>query len=282
MLLSNLPGINNDIEITVEELVNTLVNVKNEILNNWDRIKSEDNVSTKYSALGTTMHYLSGFSLRPFVTLDVKINDAEPILAGLFISDVSPVEYNNGTRVVTLNSPDPHLAATLLISLISYLDVDKIKDYIYVTISEGKAGLNVSFKHIIPMTGRLRDKIEKFIVNREKAETLLSNPRVPDYLVPWLREALGNWGVVRFRKGVRFVYYAVNGFIGRASLFGWFVGDGVLGHVGRGSFDIGFSFVTDEPLGGLWMSFCVGSMVVLVISLVVPRVGVVSITWFAL
>ncbi|MGC8607519.1 MAG: hypothetical protein ACP5GZ_03405 [Vulcanisaeta sp.] len=108
-----------------------LVNVKNEILNNWDKIRSEGNVSAKDSALGTKMHYLSGFSLHPFVTLDVKVNNAEQILAGLFISDVSPVEYNNGMRAVTLNSPDPHLAATLLISLISYLNVDKVKDYIY-------------------------------------------------------------------------------------------------------------------------------------------------------
>ncbi|WP_054853080.1 hypothetical protein [Vulcanisaeta distributa] len=60
------------------------------------------------------------------------------------------------------------------------------------------------------------------------------------------------------KKQIRFVYYAVNGFIGRASLLGWFLGDGVLGHVGRGSFDIGFSFVVDEPVRRFMDEFLCG------------------------
>lgn len=90
--------------------------------------------------------------------------------------------------------------------------------------------------------------LDIFRVNSNKAQDLLSNPRIPDYLTPWLRNAINNWNSVKVKKQVRFVYYAVGGLLGRASLFGWFLGDGVLGHVNRGSFDVGFSFVADDPV----------------------------------
>lgn len=257
MLQDNPLNLGNNGTVTVEELVNALTKIKEEILSNWDKIKNENNVEPKKSALGTRMHYLRGFSLHAFVTTNVTINNADQILAGLLISDVSPVKFGS-TYAIALNSPDPRLAATLLITLINYLNIDRVKDYIYITVSEGKTKVNISFKHIIEITGKLRDKIGKFIVDKEKAQALLNNPKVPDYLINWLKDALNNWDSIKVRKQVRFIYYAINGLLGKASLFGWFAGDGVLGHVGRGSFDIGFSFVVDEPVRRFMDEFLCG------------------------
>uniref|UniRef100_UPI0025BAFA40 hypothetical protein n=1 Tax=Caldivirga sp. UBA161 TaxID=1915569 RepID=UPI0025BAFA40 len=245
--LRRLLNVDNNTMVTVEELVSSLMRIKEEVLSNWDKIKDVNNIKPKESALGAKMHYLRGFSLHFLVTTNATVNNADQILAGFLISDASPVKFGS-TYAITLNSPDPRLAAALLITLINYLNTNGVKDYVYITVSEGKTKVNASFKHIIEITGKLRDKIGKFIVDKEKAETLLNNPKVPDYLIPWLRDALSNWDSIKVRKQVRFIYYAVNGLLGRASLFGWFLGDGVLGHVGRGSFDIGLSFVVDEPV----------------------------------
>ncbi|WP_291998670.1 hypothetical protein, partial [Caldivirga sp.] len=60
------------------------------------------------------------------------------------------------------------------------------------------------------------------------------------------------------KKQLRIIYYMVNGFITRDSVFTWFMGDGVLGHVGRGSFDVGFSFVVDPPVRAFMDSYLCG------------------------
>ncbi|WP_243678188.1 hypothetical protein [Vulcanisaeta distributa] len=262
-------------EIRLSELNNLLTNLSNEIVNNWDEIKRNSVKNVRNSGLGTRMHELSE-SFKLNIELDKANLDHDTlrqVLAGLAISDV----YLSG-NITSISTPDPHLISSFIFAVGNYLREKKLTARFYITAAEGKRGLSVSYHVVIAN----KHDLDIFRVNNIKAQDLLNNPKIPNHLTPWLRNIISNWSSVKVKKQVRFVYYAVNGFIGRASLFGWFLGDGVLGHVGRGSFDIGFSFVVDEPVRRFMDEFCVGFMVVLVGSLVVLRVGgVVSIMFFA-
>jgi len=245
----------NDKIVSTKDFVDILFKIRSFIADNWDGIKSMAR-NTKLSALGVKIHYLN-FSLKLFINDDRDLNRdvAKQILAGLFISDVTPVVKKDGSYMISLNSPDPKLAASLLFSLINYLNVESVKDYVYVSISEGKRKNSVSFKHILNIRNNLKEKIKPFIITKDDLSTLIRSHDIPDYLRSWLISAMSDWDNAKVRKGVRFVWYAVNGLFGRGSVFGWFVGDGVLGHVGRGSFDVGFSFVVDDVVRAFMSDF---------------------------
>jgi len=234
--------------VTVKDLTDVLLRVKSLIASNWNSIRSLVR-GTKFSALGVKIRNLD-LSLRLTISNDhgLDYDLAKQVLAGLFISDATPVSRKNSPYIVSLNSPDPKLAASLLFALINYLGIDQIKDYIYASVSEGKEKTNVSFKHIIYIKSALSEKIKPFIVTQDNLAALVKSHDIPDYLRSWLVSVVDDWGNVKVKKGVRFVWYAVNGLLGRGSMFGWFTGDGVLGHVDRGGFDVGFSFVVDDAV----------------------------------
>ncbi|MCG2867237.1 MAG: hypothetical protein L7H08_06895, partial [Vulcanisaeta sp.] len=186
----------NDKIVSTKDFVDILLKIKSFITNNWDSIKSMAR-NTKISALGVKMHYLN-FSLRLFINDDHDLNRdmAKQILAGLFISDVTPTVKKDGSYMISLNSPDPKLAASLLLSLINYLNVNSIKDYVYISISEGKRKNGVSFKHILNIKNNLKEKIKPFIITKDDLATLIRSHDIPDYLRSWLMSAVNNWGSV--------------------------------------------------------------------------------------
>ncbi|GAB6948132.1 hypothetical protein JCM16161A_22620 [Vulcanisaeta sp. JCM 16161] len=238
-------------EIRLSELNNLLTNLSNEIINNWDEIKHNSVKSVRNSGLGTRMHELSE-SFKLNIELDevnIDRDTLRQVLAGLAISDV----YLSGD-ISSISTPDPHLISSFISAVGNYLREKKMTARFYITAAEGKRGLSVSYHVVITN----KHDLDIFRVNNIKAQDLLNNSKIPNHLIPWLRDAINNWNSIKTKKQIRFVYYAVNGFIGRASLFGWFVGDGILGHVGRGSFDIGFSFVADEPVRRFMDEFLCG------------------------
>ena len=195
------------------------------------------------------------------------------VLAGLSISDL-----HIGENLISLSTPDSKLITTTVYALSNVLHRENISIYLYPMVMEGFRKLSIPFHITIRRNGELND----FVVNVDRARSLVNNPSIPDYLRSWLISAVNNWGSVKVKKGVRFVWYAVNGLFGRGSVFGWFVGDGVLGHVGRGSFDVGFSFVADDAVKAFMSDFlcrlygCGGRFFGVLV------LGVVSITWFVL
>jgi len=241
----------NGSEIRLPELNNLLINLNNEIISNWDEIRQNSVKKVRKSELGTNMHELD-ISFKLSIELDETTIDHDTlkyVLAGLAISDA----YISGD-ISSISTPNPQLISSFIFTVGNYLREKRLTAYFYITVAEGRRGLSVPY-HIV-ITNKY--DLDIFKVNIDKVQALLNGSKVPDYLVPWLKDALNNWDNVRFRKGVRFVYYAVNGLIGRESLFGWFVGDGVLGHVSRGSFDIGFSFVVDGPVRRFMDEFLCG------------------------
>jgi hypothetical protein len=102
--------------VSTKDFVDILFKIRSFIADNWDGIKSMAR-NTKLSALGVKIHYLN-FSLKLFINDDRDLNRdvAKQILAGLFISDVTPVVKKDGSYMISLNSPDPKLAASLLFS----------------------------------------------------------------------------------------------------------------------------------------------------------------------
>ena len=238
-------------EVKLPELNNILTNLSNEIVSNWDEIKHNSVKTVRKSGLGTRMHELSE-SFKLNIELDeasIDHDTLKQVLAGLAISDV----YLSG-RISSTSTPDPRLISSFIFAVGNYLRERKLTAHFYITATEGKKGLSISYHVVI---ANKRD-LDAFKVDMHKAQDLLNDPKTPDYLTPWLKNAINNWNNIKVKKQVRFIYYAINGLLGRASLFGWFAGDGVLGHVGRGSFDIGFSFVVDEPVRRFMDEFLCG------------------------
>ena len=240
-----------NLEVKLSELNNILTSLSNEIISNWSEIKQNSVKGVRKSALGVNMYDLdASFKLK--IVLDEQSIDYDKlrhILTGLAISDA----YLSGS-ISSVSTPDPHLISSFIFAVGNYLRERTLNVYFYIIVMEGKRKLSVPYRAIVTN----KHDLDVFKVSIDKVQVLLNNSKVPDYLVPWLERALSNWSSVRFRKGVRFIYYAVNGLLGRASLFSWFMGDGVLGHVGRGSFDVGFSFVVDPPVRAFMDSYLCG------------------------
>ncbi|KUO80217.1 MAG: hypothetical protein AT718_01125 [Vulcanisaeta sp. JCHS_4] len=225
----------NNSEVELSRLPALLHELSNKIVENWLELKSNDgNIrSIRKTALKPSIK----LNIITKVGHEVSEEIMRQVLAGLGISDL-----HIGENLIGVSTPDPKLIAAIVYTLSNVLHKDSITTYLYPMIIEGSRKLSVPFHIFIRRNGELDD----FVVNVDRARSLINNPSVPDYLRSWLISAVNNWGSVKVRKGVRFVWYAVNGLFGRGSVFGWFVGDGVLGHVGRGSFDVGFSFVVDD------------------------------------
>jgi hypothetical protein len=241
----------NNSEVELSQLPALLHELSNKIVENWLELKSNDgNIrSIRKTALKYTL-----YELKPSIKLNIitKVSHEvseeimRQVLAGLGISDL-----HIGENLISVSTPDPKLIAAIIYTLGNVLHKDSITTYLYPMVIEGSRKLSVPFHIFIRRSGELDD----FVVNVDRARSLINNPSIPDYLRSWLISAVNNWGSVRVKKGVRFVWYAVNGLFGRGSVFGWFVGDGVLGHVGRGSFDVGFSFVVDDVVKAFMSDF---------------------------
>jgi len=230
----------NNSEVELSRLPALLHELSNKIVENWSELKNNN----EYIRSRRTAFSRSFYELKPSIKLNIiitktnhEINEEimRQVLAGLSISDLYI-----GENLISLSTPDSKLITTTVYALGNVLHRENISVYLYPMVMEGFKKLSIPFHITIRRNGELND----FVVNVDKAKSLINNSSIPDYLRSWLISAVNNWG--RVKKGVRFVWYAVNGLFGRGSVFGWFVGDGVLGHVGRGSFDVGFSFVVDD------------------------------------
>jgi len=232
----------NNSEVELSRLPALLHELSNKIVENWSELKN----SNEYIRSRRTAFNRSFYELKPSIKLNIIITKTNheiseeimrQVLAGLSISDLYI-----GENLISLSTPDSKLITTTVYALGNVLHRENISVYLYPMVMEGFRKLSIPF-HI---TIRRNAELDDFVVNVDKAKSLINNSSIPDYLRSWLILAVNNWGSVKVKKGVRFVWYAVNGLFGRDSVFGWFVGDGVLGHVGRGSFDVGFSFVVDD------------------------------------
>ncbi|MDT7864078.1 MAG: hypothetical protein RQ877_06695 [Vulcanisaeta sp.] len=241
----------NNSEVELSRLPALLHELSNKIVKNWLELKSNDrNIrSIRKTALKYTL-----YELKPSIKLNIitkvghEVSEEimRQVLAGLGISDLHISE-----NLIGVSTPDLKLITTIFYTLSNVCNKENVNAYIYPMVIEGSRKLSVPFHIFIRHSGEL----DNFVVNVDRARSLVNNPSIPDYLRPWLISAVDNWGSVRVKKGVRFVWYAVNGLFGRGSVFGWFVGDGVLGHVGRGSFDVGFSFVVDDVVKAFMSDF---------------------------
>jgi len=241
----------NNSEVELSRLPTLLHELSNKIVENWSELKN----SNEYIRSRRTAFNRSFYELKPSIKLNIIITKTDheineeimrQVLAGLSISDLYI-----GENLISLSTPDSKLITTTVYTLGNVLHRENISVYLYPMVMEGFRKLSIPFHITIRRNGELND----FVVNVDKAKSLINNSSIPDYLRPWLISAVNNWGSVKVRKGVRFVWYAVNGLFGRGSVFGWFVGDGVLGHVGRGSFDVGFSFVVDDAVKAFMSDF---------------------------
>jgi hypothetical protein len=241
----------NNSEVELSRLPALLHELSNKIVENWSELKS----SNEYIRSRRTAFNRSFYELKPSIKLNIiitktnhEINEEimRQVLAGLSISDLYI-----GENLISLSTPDSKLITTTVYALGNVLHRENISVYLYPMVMEGFRKLSIPFHITIRRNGELND----FVVNVDKAKSLINNSSIPDYLRSWLISAVNSWGSVRVKKGVRFVWYAVNGLFGRGSVFGWFVGDGVLGHVGRGGFDVGFSFVVDDVVRAFMSDF---------------------------
>jgi hypothetical protein len=233
----------NNSEVELPKLPTLLHELSNKIAENWPELKNNN----EYIRSRKMIFNRSFYELKPSIKLNVitKMNHGinegimRQVLAGLSISDL-----HIGENLISMSTPDSKLITTTVYILSNTLYRENINVYLYPMAMEGFRELSIPFHITIRHNGELND----FVVNADKARLLINNPSIPDYLRSWLTSTVSNWDNVKIKKGVRFVWYAVNGLLGRGSMFGWFTGDGVLGHVDMGGFDVGFSFVVDDAV----------------------------------
>lgn len=233
-----------DSEVELTQLPVLLHELSDKIAKNWLELKSnhEYTRSIRKTALNYAFLELKpSFKLNIITKMGNEVNKdtLRQVLAGLGISDL-----HIGEDLITTSTPDPKLTAAIIYTLNGVLGKRSITVYSYPMVIEGSRKLSISYHIMIKHTGELSD----FTVNVDKVKLLINNSSISDYLRSWLVSVVDDWGNVKVKKGVRFVWYAVNGLLGRGSMFGWFTGDGVLGHVDMGGFNIGFSFVVDDAV----------------------------------
>jgi len=186
----------NNSEVELSRLPALLHELSNKIVENWLELKSNDgNIrSIRKTALKYTL-----YELKPSIKLNIitkvghEVSEEimRQVLAGLGISDL-----HIGENLIGVSTPDPKLIAAIVYTLSNVLHKDSITTYLYPMIIEGSRKLSVPFHIFIRRNGELDD----FVVNVDRARSLINNPSVPDYLRSWLISAVNNWGSVKVRR----------------------------------------------------------------------------------
>ncbi|MGC8570393.1 MAG: hypothetical protein ACP5L1_03585 [Caldivirga sp.] len=237
----------NNLVVELEKLNSVLGNLRDLIIRHWNELKGETYVK---ESLGMR-HYTFPTNVKLNVLLNEKLPHeyALPLLAGFGISDL------HVGSLLSTSTPDLKLISSMLYVIGSLMNSRNIIAYFQPTAVIRSNGELSIYYH---MALRGNNEVKKLIINELQIKSMpLSN--VPEYLRQWLNNSLSGGGLSkRLKKQLRIIYYMVNGFITRDSVFTWFMGDGVLGHVGRGSFDVGFSFVVDPLVRAFMDSYLCG------------------------